>query len=216
MDVQAFQGIGFECNSYLVRDKKCILVDVGTDQNIDLLVKSLMRDGSPDRIDKIVLTHTHFDHAGGANRMSEITGAEIFVHPSEGERMSSGDLSVTISRLFSGNMDPFDWKPIDEGSKIDVGSTELSVLHLPGHSEGSIGLWHEASRSLIAGDTVFADGGIGRYDLPTGDFVSLKSSISRLAGLKVKNLYPGHGRIVLEKGHEHIVESLGYVSGGAL
>lgn len=215
MDIQTLSGRGFECNSYLIRDEKTILVDVGTDHNVDHLLKTIYREHGQITITNIILTHTHLDHAGGARRLSEITGAEIFVHPTEGTRISSGDFSVTLTRLFEYSFEPFDWKGIEEGSLIDTGTGKFKVLHLPGHSEGSIGLWDEKSCSLITGDTVFADGGIGRYDLPSSDFEKLKNSIKRISALEVKNLYPGHGRAVLGTGSQHISESLSYIWSGA-
>lgn len=214
MEVQTFQGIGYECNSYLIKDRTWILVDVGTDQNAEKLVRSITKEGGLEKVEKIVLTHTHFDHAGCAARMSELTGAELLVHPLEGKRISSGDFTVTLTPLFGGKMRPFPWSPIDEGFLIDSGSSEFRVLHLPGHSEGSIGLWEETSGSLIVGDTIFSDGGIGRYDLPSSSFDQLKKSIGRISKLNMKNLYPGHGRIVLGDGAKHVAMSFESVRSG--
>lgn len=214
MEVRIIAGRGFECNSYYLAGSRGILVDVGTDGNVDHLLKSIGHGNDTPAISKIILTHTHLDHAGGARRLSELTGAEILVHPSEGRRISEGDFSVTLSRMFGESFEPFDWKGIGEGAVVDTGSGELRVLHLPGHSEGSIGLWDEKSGTLIAGDTVFADGGIGRFDLPSSDFDMLRSSIRRIAGLGVKDLYPGHGRAVIGAGSQHISESLSCVWSG--
>ena len=215
MDIQAIMGRGFECNSYLIKGEHAVLVDVGTERNVDHLLGSIRRENGQITISKVILTHTHLDHAGGARRLGELTGAEIFVHPSEGRRISEGDFSVTLDRMFGHEFEPFDWKGIDEGAVVDTGSGEFRVMHLPGHSEGSIGLWDEESGSLIVGDTVFADGGIGRFDLPSSDFDMLRSSIRRISKLGVKDLYPGHGRAVIGTGSQHISESLSCVWSGA-
>ena len=214
MEIRAISGRGFECNSYYIKGSRGILVDVGTDRNVDHLLRSIGRENGNATISAIILTHTHLDHAGGARRLSELTGAEILVHPSEGRRISEGDFSVTLNRMFEEPFEPFDWNGIDEGSVVDTGSEELRVLHLPGHSEGSIGLWEGKSGTLIVGDTVFADGGIGRFDLPSSDFDMLRSSIRRISELGVKDLYPGHGRAVIGTGSQHISESLSCVWSG--
>jgi hydroxyacylglutathione hydrolase len=214
MEIQTLRGLGYDCNSYLIKDRIWVLVDVGTDQNVKKLASSISKQEGLERVKKIVLTHTHFDHAGGAAEMSELTGAEVLVHPLEGERISSGDFSVALTSLFSSTMRPFTWSPLDEGSLIETGSTNFRVLHLPGHSDGSIGLWEEKTRSLISGDTVFADGGIGRYDLPSGNFALLRASLERIASMDVKNLYPGHGREVIDNGKEHVRMSFESVRNG--
>ena len=203
-----FPGVGFECNSYLIGDEMTILVDVGSERRADDLRGLVANQLGGKNIDRIVLTHTHYDHAGGAKRMQELTGAEILVHPAEGDRLSSGDNTLTLEDMFGEHMRKFEWSPIDEGSKIEIGTGALKAMHLPGHSIGSIGLWEESSRSLIVGDTVFSDGGIGRYDLPSGDFRSLVSSIERLSKMEIENLHPGHGRAVFGDGSEHVKMSL--------
>jgi len=214
MEIQTLRGVGYDCNSYLIKDRIWALVDVGTDENVERLASLISKQRGLDKVKKIVLTHTHFDHAGGAAGMSELTGAEVLVHPLEGRRISSGDFSVALTSLFGSAMRPFDWSPLDEGSFLETGSANFKVLHLPGHSEGSIGLWEERTRSLIVGDTVFADGGIGRYDLPSSNFESLRNSLERLASMDVKNLYPGHGREVVDNGKEHVRKSFESIRNG--
>jgi len=214
MEIQTFPGYGYECNSYLIKDDDWILVDIGTDQRAEEIYRNLLNESGFDGLSSIVLTHTHFDHAGGCSRMSELTGANVFVHPFEGERVSSGDRTVTLDSLFGGYTKPFEWSSLEEGKRISSGSAEFEIIYLPGHSAGSIGLWNEDERSLLVGDTVFAEGGIGRFDLPTGDFEQLRSSIERIAAMNVRNLFPGHGGIVMGKGADHITMSLEIVRSG--
>lgn len=211
MDIQIFPGIGYECNSYLIMDDLSVLVDIGSERRAEELRPIVTDRLGGKEIDRIVLTHTHYDHAGGARRMKELTGAEILVHPSEGDRISAGDFTFTLARMFGERMQKFHWSPIDEGAKIAIGSSEIEIFHLPGHSVGSIGLWERNSKSMIVGDTVFSDGGMGRYDLPSGDLGSLISSIERLSDMDIENLYPGHGRAVFGDGSEHVRMSLGLI-----
>jgi glyoxylase-like metal-dependent hydrolase (beta-lactamase superfamily II) len=62
----------------------------------------------------------------------------------------------------------------------------------PGHSAGSISLYERETGSLFPGDVFFCNGGVGRWDLPSGNYEELKESIHRLAELEIINLYPGH------------------------
>ena len=216
MEIQAFLGSGYECNSYLVKDHIWLLIDVGTSKNAEGLARTISKDGGLEKVKKILMTHTHFDHAGGAAEMKEHTHAELLVHPLEGRRISSGDMTVARACFFDAPMRGFEWSPVEEGDAIETGSASFKVMHLPGHSEGSIGLWEEESRSLISGDTVFSDGGIGRYDLPSGSLSDLTESIERLSALEARNLYPGHGRTVLGRASEHIRMSLESIRSGLL
>ncbi len=81
---------------------------------------------------------------------------------------------------------------------------ELTVLHTPGHTPGSICLFSEREGVLISGDTVFSDGCFGRYDFPGGSRMELSRSLDRLSLLEVAGLYPGHGEPVEQGGSRHI------------
>ena len=70
------------------------------------------------------------------------------------------------------------------------------VIHIPGHSMGSIGLYNKIDKILIPGDVVYDDYAIGRFDLHGADASQLKKSLQRLAELQVNILLPGHNEIV--------------------
>jgi len=70
------------------------------------------------------------------------------------------------------------------------------VIHIPGHSMGSIGLYHGPTRILIPGDVIYADYAIGRFDLHGARASDLKKSLNRLGELEIDTLLPGHNRIV--------------------
>ncbi|MDD1715868.1 MAG: MBL fold metallo-hydrolase, partial [Methanolinea sp.] len=92
----------------------------------------------------------------------------------------------------------------EEGSRVG----DLVVIHTPGHTPGSICLYHAEERALISGDTVFTEGGFGRFDFPGGSRDTLLSSLRRLADLDVEGLYPGHGTPVQRGGNAHIAGAL--------
>ena len=214
MEILTFQGQGYDCNSFLIRDELSLLVDVGSGANNRKLLDFISKNGGLESVKKVLLTHTHFDHAGGVAELGKISKAEIFVHPSEGTRITAGDFSVARACFFGERISKFQWSPLEDGQSLDTGTAVFKVLHTPGHSEGSLCLWEEGSRSIIAGDTVFSDGGMGRFDLPSGDFGRLRDSIKRLKGLGAENLYSGHGRNVIGGASGHISMSYELLRGG--
>jgi len=152
----------------------------------------------------IILTHGHFDHVAAVPALAVANPSgdrpEIAIHAGDAEYLGPASYSVHC-RTFNaagGNSAYIDalWQDMPKADKIlTEGDTigPFTVLHLPGHTPGSIGLWDRKAGVLFSGDTLFRDG-YGRTDLPGGNEGLLFSSLNRLAalgdGIKV---YPGHG-----------------------
>jgi glyoxylase-like metal-dependent hydrolase (beta-lactamase superfamily II) len=137
----------------------------------------------------IVSTHGHWDHIGDNAAVAEHTGAAIAVHPLDRDRLTNPQPIWA----------PFEIPPsvpaveLAEGGEIRFGQLRLSVLHTPGHTEGSVCLLAPDDGLLLSGDTLFA-GGWGRVDLPGGDAAQMADSIARLAALgDAVDVLPGHG-----------------------
>jgi hydroxyacylglutathione hydrolase len=137
----------------------------------------------------IVSTHGHWDHIGDNAAVAGHTGADIAAHPLDAHRLTDPQ------PLWA----PFEIPPsvpaveLAEGGEIRFGAIRLTVLHTPGHTEGSVCLLAADSGLLYSGDTLFA-GAFGRYDLPGGDPAALADSLIRLAGLDdAVAVLPGHG-----------------------
>ena len=165
---------------------------------------------NPEDIDTIVLSHRHFDHTGGAEALQKALNAEIIVHEEAASALREGDDITTAARAFGKTFPRLDVKAVSEGDVLDLGDVKLKVLHTPGHSICSMALFHEETKTLFPGDTVYTDGGIGRWDLPTGNYEQLVASLRRLAGMNISNLYPGHGPHAEGDGHRHVTLGLKY------
>ena len=163
----------------------------------------------PKDIKRVILTHTHLDHIGCLPEIIEaIPGIEIWVHEDEGRYMERGDDRVIwCNKMFESMIraqmtipeNYFDLKPhrkLKGGEVLDLGGVTFKVIHIPGHSIGSIGLLNEEHRLFISGDTIYADGAIGRYDLFTADASQMKSSLELIANLGIDYLLPCHNRVV--------------------
>jgi len=159
----------------------------------------------------IILTHGHFDHIGAVSALaneyrSRPDCAEksviIAIHEADAEYLGPSAKSAHIRSLKavfgdSGNFEallkpqPSPDKLLKEGEIIGP----FTVLHLPGHSPGSIGLFDEKAGVLFSGDTLF-NSGYGRIDLPGGDGKLLYASLMRLFAMKGDiQVYPGHDGI---------------------
>jgi len=159
--------------AYLVGDddaKVCAVVDPGWD------ARSIIdaAEGNGWRIDKVLLTHTHFDHVGALEKLARLAKGGIYAH---GEEAGSIDESIPTT-------------PTADGTVIEVGSLRVVCMHTPGHTPGSQCFLVDGS--IITGDTLFIDG-CGRVDLPGSDPDRMVESLKTLAGLPPETVvYPGH------------------------
>ncbi len=182
-------------NCYLVSDTKTgegIIIDPGDDAEYisDTLLKLHI---TPT---KIIATHGHFDHLMAAYALKLGFGIPFCMHPLDTFLVSRMEQTA---KHFLGvpYVDPapsVDTK-LREGEVIAVGSIRLTVLHTPGHTPGSICLYEENSGVLFTGDTVFADGSVGRTDHSYSSSEALQSSLKRILSYPLTTrLLPGHGR----------------------
>ncbi|MDD5556015.1 MAG: MBL fold metallo-hydrolase [bacterium] len=145
----------------------------------------------------VINTHAHPDHTGGNAALVARTGAPLLIHEADAPLLAgAADLAAMLG-LPSPPSPPPD-RLLRDGDEIAVGGVALRVIHTPGHTPGSICLWHPggagASPLLFTGDTVFA-GGAGRTDLPGGSQARLLASIrDRIMPLPAgTRVLPGHG-----------------------
>ena len=151
-------------------------------------------------IDKILITHGHFDHAGGAAELKEALEAKYgrpvpIVGPHRDdqfllERIPESAARWGVHGLRACVSDRF----VEDGEEVRFGEVVLKAIHCPGHSPGSIVYFQPQVRIAIVGDVIFA-GSIGRTDLPRGDHATLMASIrDKLMPLGDEvGFLPGHG-----------------------
>lgn len=128
-------------------------------------------------VTKVLLTHGHLDHAGGANDLAQTLDVSIigphkedlfWLQGIEKQAQSYGFLGAKVCH-------PDQW--LEGGETIDVGEEKLQVLFCPGHTPGHVVFYHEPSKLAFVGDVLFK-GSIGRTDFPRGDFDTLIKSIT--------------------------------------
>ena len=182
----------FQVNCILLADEKTrrgVVVDPGEEPGrIIARIRELDL-----TIDKILLTHCHVDHAGGAGEVKEATGASLYFHDLEQDLYGSMPQQAAAFGITAEPGPPRDGG-LAEGDVIEVDSVKLEVLHTPGHSPGGVALLARDDKTVLVGDTLFASS-IGRSDLWGGDFQTLIQSIrERLLTLHSDTrVLPGHG-----------------------
>jgi glyoxylase-like metal-dependent hydrolase (beta-lactamase superfamily II) len=190
----------YRCNIWLVRGRdRDLLIDTG------LGVRPL-RAAIAELLERPVLalaTHTHFDHIGGhhefADRLAHAAEADIMARPTRAntliERYVSDEMLTAVPDA--------DYRPgtyriapapatrlVAEGDRVDLGDRSFEVLHLPGHSPGSIGLWEEGTRVLFSGDAIY-DGQLVDDNLDS-DVAAYVRTMERLRGMPVRVVHGGH------------------------
>ncbi len=171
-------------------------------------------------IKRIIMTHTHLDHIGALKEIKEkIPHAELWVHRTEAEQLEAGDERTVYGMDMFKQMFQMQFgikpgefkfkvhKKLEGGETLNLGGMKWRVLHIPGHSMGSIALYNPHKMILIPGDVIYADYNIGRFDLFGASGKQLKESLYKLAELKVRILLPGHNRIVKNLEHDYILKT---------
>ncbi len=164
------------------------VIDPGAEA--DRIVRELERTGLSIRY--VLITHAHFDHVGANARVIQATGAQLALHPNEQALLEAGG----GASLWGLTMEPSPPPDLDlsEGQVIEVGRLRFQVLFTPGHSPGGVTFYEAAQRAAFDGDVLFA-GGVGRADLPGGDWDTLTRSIREVLFALPDDtaLYSGHG-----------------------
>ena len=200
----------FDSNIYLLTGEDPILVDVGTGMHHQDVLKWLSYTVKRNKVRRIVLTHRHYDHTGGAAGMAKELGAEVLMHADDSPAVRQGDPRQTLAYMFGVPGHPVEVTDLVDGQVLSTGSSNFQVVHTPGHTSGSISLWEKDKGILLSGDTVFV-GGVGRWDLPSGNFEQLVGSVKKLLSLAPKEIYPWHGDFSQNGAEGIILEALNYL-----
>lgn len=183
----------FASNCFIVgsgKTKEGMIIDPGSDaKNILNTVHDLGLS-----IVLIVATHNHIDHVGALRPVKDATGAEYAVHEADSKEAMPAMFGRMMGLMLGSSLKapPKPDRLLRDGDVIEVGELKFQVIHTPGHSPGGISLL--GSGVVFSGDTLF-NLGIGRTDIPGGDYAKLMESIiTKLMVLPDSTtVYPGHG-----------------------
>lgn len=178
----------FGANTYaIISDGHAIVIDPSV--TVGAITSAVAEESAV--IDAIVLTHGHFDHIVAIDTLREATGVPVIIHEDDAEMLTDGAKNAFLTFFGRDRV----YKPADktvrDGDILKLGSSEIKVIHTPGHSKGSICLLCDGF--IITGDTLFADT-VGRSDLWGGSQAELAASLTKLRELDPSlTIYAGHG-----------------------
>jgi len=176
---------GRASNAYLFLGKRLALVDCGSEESQRPLLEALRQlEIKRERISLVVLTHEHAGHAGGAAAFPD---ALLVAHTLAAAKLRHGEEPLTKLRVARAPD-----VELSDGGAIRIGGFSFDVLHMPGHTSGSICLYERSRALIVTGDTVLARGTLPVVT-QSGSSGEHVESLERLASLRARLLLPGHG-----------------------
>lgn len=195
INIKKFVFNPFQENTYIVYDEsgECVIIDAGcsTPDEQDILSEFIETSGL--KPVKLINTHCHVDHIMGNGYIYKKFGLKTQAHKDETDNYEN---APEHANLFGVKFSPPPSELIElkEGDKVKFGNSVLEILHLPGHSAGSLAFFNKVQKFVLVGDVLFKDS-IGRTDLPGGNYetlmISIKEKLFSLGDEFV--VYSGHG-----------------------
>lgn len=185
----------FQENTFVLSDEtsECIIVDPGC---YSLQEKNALDDyitSNTLKPVKIISTHGHVDHVLGTRHLVSKYSVPFEIHENDQQLLNDAQ-KLGVAFGFNVEEPPSVSSYLLENTNVEFGESKLQILHVPGHSPGSVALFCAEQKFVIVGDVLFK-GSIGRTDLPGGSYdMLMKSIFSKLMTLpEDTEVFPGHG-----------------------
>lgn len=183
-----------QTNCYLIynqRSKKCIIVDPGDDSEY---ISSKIEELNLKPV-SIIVTHGHFDHILGVSDLKLIYKIPFFCHENDLFLVESMNKRAKrwLDREITEQVPKVDFVFEDY---LKIPGFKIKVLKTPGHTPGSVSFYIKEGKILLTGDTIFANGIIGRYDLSYSSKEKLDRSINEILKFPEETkIFPGHNKL---------------------
>jgi glyoxylase-like metal-dependent hydrolase (beta-lactamase superfamily II) len=214
------QSKGGHVHAYLFEHgHELTLVDTLFDADAGLVLECIRRIGrSPGDLKRIALTHAHRSHLGGLATLKRLSGARVYAHEWEADIIAGERLAQPVSMRPSGSLSTYPMRiglavgrPKHEPCPVDDGLSEgdeigpLRVVHIPGHTPGSVAFHWDQRGVLVVGDAVATwprlDAGWPGFNLNEGQY---RASLGRLAEIEAEVVAVGHGDPLIERAAERV------------
>ena len=208
-----------DCHVYLIDGgDHYALIDCGLADgaSLDRITENIVREGLDlSKLKTLILTHYHMDHAGGAAKIRERFGLEVWAPREAAEVLRTADeQAVALDVAKQAGMYPADYRfepvavdrELDEGDVLRVGDLELRTIATPGHCNGHVSYLMQGAerRYLFAGDAVFAGGRVVWQNIHDCSVPLTVASIRKLRDVEFDALLPGHAAVILDDGKRHV------------
>ncbi|MEP6533680.1 MAG: MBL fold metallo-hydrolase [Bryobacteraceae bacterium] len=213
-----------DCNAYALRcGDEYVLIDSGVGIETERIINVLKSDGIPlDRVRRLLLTHYHLDHSGGAARLQELLGLDVWAGPITAPVLTAGDEeSISLARAKRAGVYPtsvnFSPCPVANvfapGIPFQIADVEILPIAAPGHSRDMVCfLVHEPGRTvLFTGDVIFYGGRISLQDTHDCDVPAYCDSIRMLSEIRYDMIFPGHGLWSVHDAQRHVQDAMKFI-----
>jgi glyoxylase-like metal-dependent hydrolase (beta-lactamase superfamily II) len=171
-------GAGNHTYLLIGRSGVAALIDAGTGAPEHLTTLAARLEEAGARLEQVLVTHSHHDHASGAP-------AVLAAHP-----------SATFLKHVRTDLDGpagVPWRHLADGDRLSAGGADLEVLHTPGHAPDHLAFWHAATRTVFTGDLVTPGGSVMIEFSRGGSLIEYLDSLRRVRALAPRRLLPAHG-----------------------
>ena len=204
-----------DCNVYLVGSADdAVLVDAGCGLGTAAILREIDESGIPrSAVRRILVTHSHADHAAGAAALAVELGAEVIASVETARILEHADedaaglVSARATGLYPPEvrLTPTPVTPIADRVSFSVGDGRMTTIATPGHATGHLCfLWENGIRAVFTGDLVFARGRVAVLAPPDTDVALLGTSVARVARTHPAAMFAGHGEPVLTEAPLHL------------
>ena len=178
----------FDCSIYLIGNAELVLIDSGAGESFDQLVANIRSLGfDPEKLRAIIATHAHLDHVGSLYQFREKFGLQVIAHELDARAIETG--AGTGAEIYGMAYKPckVDIKLDSQEESLHYGDYELRVIHIPGHTPGSIAVYTDMEKRVLFGQDIH-----GPYFLKGADPIQAKISLQKLIDLEADILCEGH------------------------
>lgn len=206
----------YDCHVFLLDGgSEAALIDSGVGLETSLILEHIHATGLANKVTKIILTHAHSDHMGGAGELRSALDAQVYAPAEAADWVRAADekaVSLELAKRAGAYPADYRLKPSEvdvelrENDTIRVGDLQLRVLETPGHSRGhcSYVAQTETRKLLFGGDLVFFNGAVILQNIPDCSIQDYAASMEKLDGMNINALLSGHWVLPLRNGQKHI------------
>ena len=196
MEINQITFNPFQENTFILWDetKECIIIDPGCYEKDEKEYLSNFIESNNLKPVKLINTHCHIDHILGNKFVSEKWNLELYMHKTDLPLLEGARDIAKMYGFENYKGSPYPKYFLEEGDVLEFGESKLEILFTPGHAPGHICLYNKEDKFIVSGDVLF-NGGIGRTDLPGGNYDTLINSIkTKLLCLQDDTeVFCGHG-----------------------